>query len=448
MSEHTSRTRSTWDRLRSVPGLGRNTAVLVLAVAITLVVVSYMLSRASFTPPFGRQVVRAEFSSVPGTNTATNHKVTIAGVVVGTIIDTEVTDHGTAILEMNLGSDHKIYSNATALLTTINPLNEMYVELSPGGPPAPRLESGQLIPIGQTSRPIQADEVFQNLDQRSQHALNALLGDATVALARAPEQLPGGIDALDKSLVDLKPVADKLQTRRQLLADLVSALSQISTAAGGNQDRIVELANSTQQALGVLADNDQKVRASFDQLPGLNDQLRHALGSTQHLTQQLTPTLKDLSAASKDLPPALEDATDTAKQLGKTMQTAEPFVAQARPVVRDLRPFVDGLNDGLDDTRAITHTLDRSTGLLTNYLDNISAFVFNTSSLFGIADGQSGYIRAYATEAAPDFGSLSGQHGAVSSQRRNGVDAGQTRHPDGSNTQNLIPGLGGFGGGH
>ena len=102
MSERSSMQRA-WERLRSVPGLGRNTAVLLLTVVISAVVVSYMLSRASFTPPFGRQIVRAEFSSVPGTSTSTNHKVTIAGVVVGTITGTEVTDRGTAILDMNIG---------------------------------------------------------------------------------------------------------------------------------------------------------------------------------------------------------------------------------------------------------------------------------------------------------------------------------------------------------
>src|SRR5262249_21206400 len=154
---------------------GRNLGLLALGVLLTVVVAGYMLSKASFTPPFGRQVIRAEFNSAIGTNTATNHKVTIAGVVVGTITDTEVTDHGTAIIEMNIGSEHEMYRNARAVLTTINPLNEMYIELSPGGPPAPRLEPGELIPISQTSRPIQADEVLHDLDERSQHAITALL---------------------------------------------------------------------------------------------------------------------------------------------------------------------------------------------------------------------------------------------------------------------------------
>lgn len=446
MTTSPNRLRHAWDSLRNAPGLGRNVALVVLAILIAAGAGGYMLTKASFVPPFGRQIIRAEFSSIPGTNTSTTHKVTIAGVEVGTIAGTEATDHGTAIIELNIGSEHKIYNNARAVLTTINALNEMYVELSPGGPPAPLLSDGGLIPIGQTSRPIQADEALQHLDERSQHALTALLADSTVALARAPQDLPVGLDATVKTVVDLKPVAQKLQTRRELLRDLVSSLSQIATAAGGNQQRIVQLADSTQQALGVLADNDKQLRDSLDQLPGLNDQLRHALASTQDLTQQLNPTLKDLSAASHDLPPALEDATDTADELGKTVHTAEPMVSDARPVARDLRPFVSDLNDALGDTLPITHTLDRSTGLLTSYLNDASAFIFNTSSVFGIKDGQSGFIRAYLTEPAPDFGSLSGQHGPVSSQRRNGYDAGEPHHPD-TNTQPSIPGLGGFGGG-
>jgi hypothetical protein len=122
------------------------------------------------------------------------------------------------------------------------------------------------------------------------------------------------------------------------------------------------------------------------------------------------------------------------------------MVADARPVARDLRPFVADLNDALRDTLPITRTLKRSTGLLTSYLNDTAAFVFNTSSVFGIKDGQSGYIRAYATEPLPDFGSMSGQHGPVSSRRPGGHDPGKVHHPN--NTMPTIPGLGGRLGGN
>lgn len=402
----------TWSRLRTEPGLGRNVAVVATALVTAVVVGGYMLSQANYVPPIGRQVIRAEFSSAPGTNASTVQRVTISGVPVGTITRTEVTDRGTAVVELNIEDDHRIYENARAVLRTINPLNEMYVELSPGGPPAERLSDGGTIPIEQTARPVQADEVLHNLDERSQHALTALLAESDAALARAPRDLPAGLRAADATLVGLRPVVEKLQTRRKLLGRLVTSLSQIAQAAGGDQERVARLATSTQAAFSVLAENDRDLRAGLRELPGLSAELRHALTSTQDLTKQLDPTLKGLSAASGDLPPALDRFTDTVEELGRTMDTAQPVVTSARSVVRDLRPFVSDLNSALTDTVPITRTLDRSTRGLGWYLDDLRAFVFNTSSVFGIKDGQGSFIRAYLTQPLPDGGALAGQHGA------------------------------------
>lgn len=416
-----------WSRLRTEPGLGRNVAVVAISLVTAVVVGGYMLLQANYVPPVGRQIIRAEFSSVPGTNAATTQTVTISGVPVGTITKTEVTDHGTAIVELNIEKDHRIFENARAVLRTINALNEMYVELSPGGPPAEPMPDGGTIPIGQTARPVQADEVLHHLDERSQRAVAALLAESDVALARAPRDLPRGLRATRATLVDLHPVVEKLQTRRKLLARLVTSLSQIAQAAGGDQERVARLANSTQVAFGVLADNDRNLRASLRELPGLNVELRHALTSTQDLTEQLDPTLKELSAASGELPSSLARFTDTVEELGTTIEKARPVVASARSVVRDLRPFVSDVNSALKDTVPITRTLDRSTRGISWYLDDLRAFVFNTSSVFGIKDGQGSFIRAYLTQPTPDGGVLAGQHDADPPRQEDGRIVGDVQ---------------------
>ncbi|MFC7500431.1 MlaD family protein [Nocardioides sp. GCM10030258] len=402
----------TWSRLRTEPGLGRNVTLVALAFITAAAVGGYMLLQANFVPPMGRQVIRAEFSAVPGTNAATSQSVTISGVPVGTITKSEVSDHGTAILELNIEDDYQIFTNARAVLRTINALNEMYVEISPGGPPAEPMSDGGTIPIEQTARPIQADEVLHNLDERSQQAIATLLAESDAALARAPRDLPRGMEATDATLTTLRPVVEKLKTRRKLLARLVSSLSEIAETAGGDQERVARLASSTQKAFGVLAKNDRDLRASLRELPGLSRGLRQALTATQGLTKELDPTLKDLTKASGDLPAALERFTGTIDQLGKTIDVARPVVVAARPVVRDLRPLVAQLDTALGDAIPISRTLDRTTNAVTWYLDDLSAFVFNTSSVFGVKDGQGSFIRAYLTQPLPDGGAVPGQHGA------------------------------------
>jgi phospholipid/cholesterol/gamma-HCH transport system substrate-binding protein len=401
---------NTWKAMRAEPGFGRNVVVVALALVIAVLSASYMVSSASFIPPFGRQTIYAEFAQAPATNPETTHKVTIAGVNVGEIVGSRVTDHGTALVEMNIDKKYPIYSNARAVLTAINPLNEMFIEISPGGPPAPQLGDKGVIPVGQTSRPIQVDEILHHLDAKSQDALQSLLSESTTALARAPQQLPAAFEQTDQTVRTLRPVMQQLQTRRERLAQVVTALSQIGNAIGGNQARIAHLSDSAEQAFGTLARNDQALTATLRQLPGLSDQLRHALSSTQNLTQQLNPTLKDLDEASDKLPDALDRTADTATQLRHTMDQAGPFVDSARGVVHDLRPFVHNLDDSLDDLRPVAHNLDPDTAKLVDYLPDLRAFVFNTSSVFGVHDARGAYIRAELLAPLPDAGQTPGSH--------------------------------------
>lgn len=401
-----------WDRMRTVPGLGRNTAVVVVVVVIGLVVAAVDLSKSRFIAPWeDRQVVWAEFEEAPGTTPETKHLVTIAGVEVGEIVGWEATDEGTARIEMSLEPGHQIYDNATAVMRTVNPLNQMYIEIDPGGPPGTPLPEDGVIPVGQTQRAIQPDEVLSHLDQRARDALTALLRESDVALARAPKHLPEGLAATNDTLRGLRPAMEALQARRENMKKVVTSMAHIANAAGANQERVARLADSLRGTLGVLARNDEQLRSAVEQLPGLNSELRRALTSTQGLTEQLNPTLDAMKAASDVLPPALERFTDTTKQIGETVDKARPVVNKARPVVADLRPFIADTDEALDDARPITTGLDRDTRIVTSYLEDIRGFVYNTSSVFSVEDGRGPIIRGHVIVPLPDGGAWPGSRG-------------------------------------
>lgn len=394
--------RKRWERIKTVPGLGRDvgavTGLIVLGVVTAIVIASQL---SSGLPWSSRSVVKAEFAAVPGVNPNSSATVTIAGVKVGKIASWDATNHGTAVLTLDIDAGHTIYDNARAVLRPKNPVNDMSVEINPGGPPGHPLGQDGLIRLNQTQRPVQADEILKNLDPRAQQAVTDLLTQSDVALARAPEQLPGGLQATDDTLLKMRPVLNALQTRRDKLSQLVTALSQISTATGQNDQRIARLVDATQQTLGALASNDGALRASLGQLPGLSDDLRNALTGTQELTKQLNPTLDNLKRASTDLPPALQRFQGTVGQVGATVDAAKPVVAKARPVVADLRPLVANVDDSLADIRPITSNLDQDTRTVTSYLTDIRAFVYNTNSVFGAGDAQGSIIRGHLVVPPP-----------------------------------------------
>ena len=396
-----------FERLRTVPGLRRDVSALVLLVIVGLISAGMIKSYLGGSVPWAAHtVVKAEFAEVPGLNPKSQNSVTMAGVKVGAVTSTQATKKGTAIVTMTMDGRYKVYQDARAVLRPKNPLNEMQVELNPGTPSSQLMAKGDVIPIDQTDRPVQADEILSHLDQRSQAALTDLLLESDTALARAPQNLPDGLAATTDTLKTAAPVVKALQTRREKIAELVTALSQISSAVGKNDKRVTDLANSTQKTLAVLADGDGALRVSLKQLPGLTDEVRKALTSTKALTTQLDPTLDSLNKASTDLPPALERFRSTVGNLSKTITAAKPVLKKAVPVIADLRPTIANANTSFQSLKPITGRLDQDTQTVMTYLTAIKAFVYNTASVFSAGDTNGGIIRGHLMVPLPGGGVL------------------------------------------
>ncbi|MDT7621102.1 MAG: phospholipid/cholesterol/gamma-HCH transport system substrate-binding protein [Pseudonocardiales bacterium] len=389
-----------WQRLRTVPGLGRDVSAMITLVIIGVVAAGIILAQMNLTPPWAeRFTFKIELADAVAVSPGNSQEVRIAGVRVGQIVASAPTDHNTSSVTLSIEPGHPIYDNARAVLRSVNPLNQMYVTLNPGGPPGHLLPEGGVLPVTQTSRPIQLDEVFSKFDDRSRAALTQLLAESDNALVDAPQTLPVDLKAADSSLLTLRPVVQRLQTRSDNIRKLIGALSQVSSALGGNDARLTSLVDSTQQTLGVLAARDTDLGNSLQQLPGTTDALRHALRSTSALTHQLNPTLRDIRAASDKLPDALSSLTDMVGPLHDTVDAARDVVSKARPLVSDLRPIVGDLHDSFDDLRPVAGCLDDVTSKVAPWIYDLGGFVYNTNSLFSVTDPNGGWGRGHATVA-------------------------------------------------
>lgn len=393
------RVRRTWQRVRTVPGLGRDVGALSVVIIAGLVAAVVIVTNQIGGVPWNTNqvTVQAEFANAVAVNPTKSQQVRIAGVPVGTITGSQATDHGTSIVSMAVDRGDVIYSNARATLRPVNPLNEMYIDLQPGGSPGHPLASNEVIPLAQTSTPTQLDDILSHLDTRAQNALTDLLSQSTVALAGAPQQLPAGLRATDGTLQSLQPVVTALQTRREKVQQLVTSLSEIATAVGGNDTRLAQLVNSTQQTLGVLANQSTPLRQSLNELPQFAADLRSAMSKTADLTGQLNPLLDNLSQASSSLPSTLNALAGFSDQLQQTMTKAGPVVAKAGPVVAELRPVVSDLQGSLADLRPVTAQLDPATGTLVRYLNPLAAFVYNTAALTAENDTNGTMVRGQVT---------------------------------------------------
>lgn len=394
MSARMGRIGRAWERVRTEPGLKRNVTVLVALIALGLVTGGVVLSNQRFEWPWNSSFAfYASFSDAPGVSPDHGQEVRIAGVAVGQIQAADVDDHGHARLRLTIDPQYRVYDNATVVLRPKSPLNEMYIELNPGGPPGKQLADGDALPVTASQRPVQIDEALGHLDDNTRQALTELLQQSDVALASASRNLPGGLSATSEVARQLQPVVQALQSRRDALQRLVTSLWRISTAVGGDGDRLGELAAGLRSTLDSLGANSGNLNATLAQLPDLTTQLRQAMTSVQSLSDQLDPTLDNLKNAAGTLPGALNKLSGTVDQVGRTVDAGTPVVAKAAPVVRDLRPFVGELNAALPDLKAATARFDQVTAAAVPYLPDLGAFILNTRSVYSMKDGNGGILR-------------------------------------------------------
>jgi phospholipid/cholesterol/gamma-HCH transport system substrate-binding protein len=423
-----------FERVKTEPGLARNTVVVIALLVIAAVVGGIILANQRFIAPWdNRQILYAAFADTPGISPANGQEVRIAGVNVGDIVGAQVDAHGQAVLTLSIQPGHALYKNASLVLRPKSPLNEMYVEIAPGGPPADVIPAGYEYPISNTVRPVQPDEVLDHLDDNAQAALTSLLSESDVALTNAKANLPEGLDATRVVGDDLRPVAEQLAVRKERIRTLITDLGEISKAVGGDDKRIATLATGLQTTLGSLGGHQQQLDATLATLPGLVSNLKRSTDAVQDLSGQLDPTLRDLADASDEFPRALRRLSNTSDRIDDVVDSARPFIHELRPVIDDLRPFVDDLGDALPQLHAATRELDPLTNALLPYLPDTGAFAINSRSFTSTADASGGILRGMLMVSPKSLPSVLGPANGVKPIPAPALDNGTT------GLQRLVP---------
>lgn len=383
------------ERVRNTPGLGRDVLALSICVALGIACSLYILGKQDVSAPWtDKFTFSAEFDKAPAVRPEAMQEVRIAGVKVGRITDAEPTGNGNAKVEFSIDPDQRVYSNARVVIRTKSPLNVMYATLDPGGPPAAPLAEGATIPITQTDRAIQPNELLDQLDEKARAGLTALLNESDIALAADPAALGEGLESTRQAMRSFQPVLEQLETRRANIRRLVTSFSSIAKAVGDDRARLAALTEDSHATLTALAGKDKQLEATLARLPGFTSDLQSSMKSVDALSTELDPTLVSLTKASEELPDALEDLTGSVKAIRRFVDGAAPVVEKAGPVVTDLRPLSGDVRTALVNLAPVADLLPDATARLVPWMEDLAGFVYNTSSSFSLYDANGGMGRA------------------------------------------------------
>ena len=111
----------------------------------------------------------------------------IAGVDVGKVISTERDGDATKVTFTVDGNGRPIHADAfAAIRPRIFLEGNFFIELDPGSPSAPEMDSGGTIPVSHTSTAVQIDEILTALQSPVRADLSRLLESYGTALTHKP----------------------------------------------------------------------------------------------------------------------------------------------------------------------------------------------------------------------------------------------------------------------
>jgi phospholipid/cholesterol/gamma-HCH transport system substrate-binding protein len=274
-----------------------------------------------------------------GVNISTNSPVRIAGVDVGKVIEAGRNGDSTEVTFTVEGRGRPIHDDAfAAIRPRIFLEGNFFVELDPGSPSAPELDSDATIPVSRTSTGVQLDEILTALQSPVRADLSRLLGGFGTALNHQPTpaedatQLPevkgkSGAEGLNGALLYGGPAG-------RYSAQVTNALLGTSS---GDLSRLIAGVGRTFGALARREADLQGLIVNFDTFTGA---LAAQSSNLSAAVRELAPTLrigrKSLVSLNKTLPPLRAWAIElrpAVAELPALIAAGKPWLAQVRPLL-------------------------------------------------------------------------------------------------------------------
>src|SRR5215207_5734105 len=298
-------------------------------IVIAAVVAAVLLSRGGGEEPYK---VRAIFDNagfvIPGED------VKVAGVKVGKIDSLDVTDDFKAVVVLDI--QEKAYQDfrrdAECQVRPQSLIGEKFVECEPtqarqaGGeapPPLEEIEDGpgkgqRLLPVSQTSKPVDLDLINNITRQPQQAKLSIILSELGTGVAGRGSDLDDVIRRANPALKEVDKVLEILASENENSAELAEA----------------------------TAERRDDLEADIERLPAFLRELKPTMVRLGAFADQATPVLADLGAEAPavnrfvaQLGPFAQAGIPAFQSLGDAAEVGIPAMIAARPIARDLRGF-------------------------------------------------------------------------------------------------------------
>jgi ABC-type transporter Mla subunit MlaD len=274
-------------------------------------------------------------------NISLKSPVRIAGVEVGKVIKTERDGDATTVTFTVDDSGRPIHQNAFA---TVKPRifleGNFFIDLDPGSPGSPELDSDGTIPISHTATAVQIDEVLTALQSPVRADLGRLLESYGNALTHQPTAAE---DADQLPMVKGLSGGEALNKVFEYGGEAGRYSSQVTQALTGTQEGdLAKLVSGSARAFNAFSADQAALQGLIDNFDVFTGALANQSENLQTTVHELAPTLQtahtSLISLDRSLPPLRTYAiefTPAVAELPGLINASKPWLAQVRPLLSE-----------------------------------------------------------------------------------------------------------------
>jgi phospholipid/cholesterol/gamma-HCH transport system substrate-binding protein len=358
---------------RQARGRSKDTIAITVLAAVGIVMTLWIFTQQkaslpNWVPLVGEEFahVTAEFSTAQAVTPGQGQAVDIAGIQVGKITSVDL-ENGHAVVGMDIEPQYLklIHSDATLLLRPKTGLNDMLIEVDPGGAKG-HIEDGYHFPLSRTEPNVNLDAFLATLDADTRQYIQLLVAGGAQGVGGRGRQLSGAFRRLQPFSHYIADLNKAVAARRVALARVIHNFGLLTTELGRHDTELERFVSASSSALGDFANQQQAIQETLIEFPATLATAEAAFASADRFAQVARPALLGLIPQAQALGPALKANQRLFEQ------TTEPIRDQIRPFTRQIRPVLNLTRQSATPFERSLRGFGNSLGAFNSFLNTLA----------------------------------------------------------------------------
>jgi phospholipid/cholesterol/gamma-HCH transport system substrate-binding protein len=337
---------------------GRVAVVVVFALSCFGILL-YLWSAFGGTAPLRPQGYRITVG-VPESDLLTAQAdVRISGVSVGRVVRTIKSQRSPnpnrkdAVLQIDTAYA-PLANDVKATIRRKSLAGEMYLELTPGSPGAPRIADGGRLPEANVAPSVELDEIFRAFDPRTRRRLRTWMGEQALSIDGSGRDLSdafGNAAGFEEDATDLLRV---LRSQEGAVRQAVRGTGEVFAAISQRRDALRGLMVNGRRATDSLARQHQAFADTWRAFPAFELESRKLLETADAFAHRTDPVVRAFQPAWREFSLTMQEVQRTAPDFRRALEAtpalqraavdglpaAREFLDQVRPLIAEFSPFL------------------------------------------------------------------------------------------------------------